>query len=133
MQLRGRFITFTVQGEGAKMRLVAFSPTAPKTMEMVWFRRIQQIKGAYLPGTEYVVFGKPAIFNNRLSMTHPEVDSAQKVAASEKMRGVYPLTERLRTRNVGLPAILRLDQRRAGRASEYWRDPAMRPLSARSG
>ncbi len=103
VQVKGRFITFAVQGEGAKKRLVGLFSDGRSTMEVIWFRRIESIRKAYLPNTEYIVFGKPSYFKatGRWSMVHPEVDSPGSVIASAGgLRGVYPLTERLRNAGV---------------------------------
>lgn len=98
--LKGRFLNFTLQGEGAKRRLTALFTDGTGNMEMVWFQRINQLRSAYHPGVEYIVFGKPEVFNGRWSMVHPEVDSQESVQAMQGFRGVYPLTERLRNRGV---------------------------------
>ena len=47
-----------------------------------------------------MVFGKPSWFNNRWSMTHPEVDSEASAASAPEKRGVYPLTTGLRQKGV---------------------------------
>lgn len=100
VQVRGRFVTFTEQGEGAKTRLVGLFSDGTKTLEVVWFRRIKWMKENYRTGVEYVLFGKPTEFNGHWSMVHPEIDSAEKAAAEKGLRGVYPLTETLRNRGV---------------------------------
>ncbi len=96
LQVRGRFVSFSVQGEGAKTRLVGLFTDGSATMEVVWFNRIKFIREHYLPGTEYVLFGKPTSFNGRWSMVHPEVDAAGSAVLTGGFRGVYPLTEKLR-------------------------------------
>ncbi len=98
VQLRGRFISFVVKGEGAKMRLVALFTDGTGLIEVVWFQRIKSIKASYLPETEYIIFGKPQEFNGRWSLVHPEVDIPTATTATQGFRGVYPLTERLRSR-----------------------------------
>lgn len=100
VQLKGRFVSFNVQGEGAKTRLVGLFSDGTGSMEVVWFRKIKQIKEAYLPFTEYVIFGKPETFNGRWSMVHPEIDIPQSLGATQGLRGIYPLTDTLRTRNI---------------------------------
>lgn len=100
VQVKGRFISLTEQGEGAKLRLVGLFTDGSGTMEVVWFRRVKAIKQAYHTGTEYIVFGKPTMFNLRWSMVHPEVDTPQNVAVADGFRGVYPLTEQLRNRGI---------------------------------
>ncbi len=100
VQLRGRFVSFAEQGEGAKRRLVALFSDGSGVIEIVWFNRIRQISEAYTPGNEYILFGKPNQFNNRWSIVHPEVDTTASIAATTGMRGVYPLTEKLRNRGI---------------------------------
>lgn len=100
VQVKGRFVSFAVHGEGAKTRLVGLFSDGTKAMEVVWFKRIKWIREAYRPGVEYVLFGKPAEFNGRWSMVHPEIDTAESAAATPGLRGVYPLTEALRNRGV---------------------------------
>lgn len=100
VQLKGRFIGFSVAGEGAKTRLVGVFTDGTGSIEVVWFKSIKNIRRSLTVGTEYVLFGKPAIFNNHWSLTHPEVDSGQKAVNNLGMHGVYPLTETLRNRNI---------------------------------
>ena len=105
VQVRGRFVTMTEQGEGAKIRLVGLFSDGSQTMEVVWFRRIKQIREAYHTNTDYVLFGKPEVFNGRWSMVHPEVDTPQSLMAAQGLRGVYPLTERLTAQGIGTRQI----------------------------
>lgn len=100
VQLRGRFVSFSEQGEGAKRRLIGLFSDGTGTMEMVWFNSISKIRQMYLTATDYVVFGKPVLFAGRWSMTHPEVETTVAAAASPGLRGVYPLTVKLRQRNI---------------------------------
>lgn len=46
VQLRGRFVSFAEQGEGAKRRLVALFSDGSGVIEIVWFNRIRQISEA---------------------------------------------------------------------------------------
>lgn len=96
VQVRGRFVTFTVRGEGAKARLVGLFSDGHSTMEVVWFRQIRKLKDAYQTATDYILFGKPTYYNGIAQMVHPEVDSPSSLAAVSGLRGVYPLTEKLR-------------------------------------
>lgn len=100
VQLRGRFVSFSVIGEGAKARLVGLFTDGTATMEVVWFKRVKQLRELYKTGNEYVLFGKPQEFNGRWSMVHPEVDPLNSTQAQAEFRGIYPLTEKLRNRGV---------------------------------
>ena len=100
VQVKGRFISFATQGEGARMRLTGLFTDGTKAMEVVWFNRIRYIREHYHTTTEYVLFGKPSLFNHTWSMVHPEIDAAAKQEASAGYRGVYPLTEKLRSKGI---------------------------------
>ena len=75
-------------------------------MEMVFFKGIKWMYEKLRPGQEFIFFGKPAGFNGRINMVHPEVDPAQNVskentpAAPGTMTGVYTSTERLKNGGV---------------------------------
>lgn len=101
VQVKGRFISFNVVGEGAKSRLVALFSDGSGTMEVVWFQGIKYIQQNIKTGVEYILFAKPTIFNGRWQMTHPEIDTIDKAIVQQGMRGVYPLTEKLRNKNIG--------------------------------
>ena len=100
VQLRGRFISAALQGEGPKTRLTAIFTDGTGVIECVWFRQARSIQKSLNPDVTYILFGKPAEFNHRWQLVHPEVDTE---AAAEKhvgLRGVYPLTEGLRSKGV---------------------------------
>lgn len=100
IQIRGRFVSFAIQGEGAKRRLVGLFSDGRATIEIVWFNRIRELQQLYSVGNEYILFGKPNNFNGRWSMVHPEVDTTSSVGATQGLRGIYPLTEKLRNRGI---------------------------------
>lgn len=102
VQVRGRFLTFNEVGEGAKKRLVGLFNDGSAMLEVVWFRSIRTIKKMYLTGQEYILFGKPVYYEpgRTWSMAHPEIDAAGKPNAGKGLRGVYPLTDKLR--NAGI-------------------------------
>lgn len=110
IQLRGRFVTFTEQGEGAKRRLVGLFSDGTGTIEVVWFKRTAQIRRALLTGNDYIIFGQPTLFNNRWSMVHPEVDGVNSTGAMQGLRGVYPLTEPLRNAGFSSKTLFTLVQ-----------------------
>ena len=100
VQLKGRFISFNVLGEGAKTRLTAMFSDGSGTIEVTWFQGIKRLREVLRTGVEYIIFGKPSTFNGRWQMTHPEIDTIEKAVSQQGMRGVYPLTETLRNRYI---------------------------------
>jgi len=105
IQLRGQFISFNTLGEGAKTRLIGLFSDGTATIEVVWFRRIRTLKDMYVTGREYILFGKPEVFNGRWSMVHPEIDITTSAGALQGLRGVYPLTEKLRSAGISSRVI----------------------------
>ncbi|MDE6206604.1 MAG: ATP-dependent DNA helicase RecG, partial [Muribaculaceae bacterium] len=100
VQVHGRFVSFNTLGEGAKMRLVGLFSDGTATMECVWFKGCREVRKRLRAGQEYMLFGRPGIFNGMPQMAHPEVDEPNSREASRSVRPVYPLTERLRQKNI---------------------------------
>lgn len=99
LQIKGRFISFNIEGEGVRKRLVGvFSDGGRRLLEVVWFSKIQALSTAYKPGVEYVIFGKPNLFRNAYSIVHPEVEVYDPAKPPTGFRGVYSLTETMRKR-----------------------------------
>ncbi len=105
VQVKGRFVSLNVMGEGAKTRLVGLFTDGTATMEVVWFRSIKVIRRNLTLGKDYVLFGKPTSYLGVKQMSHPEVDTPESAAATTQIRGVYPLTEKLRTAGIGARQI----------------------------
>ena len=95
IQLKGQFISFTPQGEGAKRRLNALFSDGTGTIEVVWFNRVKYIMENYHTGKEYILFGKPTIYKSHYNMAHPEVDPYKPEAMNRGLVGVYNLTEKM--------------------------------------
>lgn len=108
VQLRGRFITFTTVGEGRKRRLQALFSDGTGTVEVVWFNRVASIQRTYNTRTEYILYGKPSLFNGRINIVHPEVDQANSDVVQQGLQGVYNLTEALRNRSFTSRSIHKL-------------------------
>jgi ATP-dependent DNA helicase RecG len=108
IQLKGHFINFTPQGEGAHRRLVALFSDGTGIIEVVWFNRVNSIKDSYHTGIEYIIFGKPTPFNNRYSIVHPEIDVFKPGFEPTGLIGIYNLTDKLRNRSFNSRTIQKL-------------------------
>ena len=108
IQLKGRFVTFTQHGEGAKKRLQGLFSDGTATIDVVWFNRIKTIQDSYKTGIEYIIFGKPSNFNGRYSIVHPEVEIYKEENQPHGLRGIYPLTDTSRNRTISSKAIQQL-------------------------
>lgn len=110
IQLKGRFLNFTQHGEGARKRLNALFSDGTGTIEVVWFNRVRQISEAYRPGVEYIIFGKPTLFNSRYSIAHPEVDVYKPDQQNTGLKGIYSITDTLRNKSFSSRTIQQLEE-----------------------
>ncbi|MBP6948213.1 MAG: ATP-dependent DNA helicase RecG, partial [Bacteroidales bacterium] len=110
IQLRGSITDLRIVGEGRAKRLIARLYDGTGTIELVFFQGIKWISGRLKIGTEYIVFGKPSIFNQTYNMVHPEIDPAteDKLAMVGTLIGVYSSTERLRSAGIGNKVFAKL-------------------------
>ncbi|MBE6227899.1 MAG: ATP-dependent DNA helicase RecG [Bacteroidales bacterium] len=86
-----------------RKRLSVWISDGSGEMETVFFKGIRWMTEKLKPGAEFVFFGKPASFNGRINMVHPEVDPTpadNTASAGGSMTGVYPSTEKLK--NAGI-------------------------------
>lgn len=107
VQVKGSFIRFVNEGEGARKRLIGLFSDGERNMEIVWFSRLDVIANTYRIGQSYVVFGKPSLFRNTWSMVHPEVDNAEKVTDKAPFYAIYSIPDKARKKNVTQRAIRR--------------------------
>ncbi len=98
IQLKGHITHFKIEGHGRKQRLIAFFTDGTGTIELVWFQGLQWITKNFQPGLEYIAFGRPGIYNRRLSIAHPELEPAgkQEAAFESSFQPQYSTTEKLR-------------------------------------
>ena len=97
IQIRARVMRVDVI---EKKRLSVWISDGTGEIELVFFKGIRWVAEKLKPGTEFVFFGKPAAFNGRINIVHPEIDAMPSGAVSESssaMTGVYPSTEKLKT------------------------------------
>ena len=110
IQLKGRFITFSEQGEGARKRLHALFSDGSGNIEIVWFNSVKRMKESLLPGKEYIIFGKPTLYNSRYSISHPEIEESKPNLEPKGLRGIYTLTEKMRNKSLTSKTIQQLQE-----------------------
>ena len=96
----------------AVKRLSVMVADATGEMEMVFFKGIKWNFERLRPGEVFLFFGKPAEFNGRLNIVHPEVDAppaaGQSGAGTSALTGVYPATEKLKNGGITGKVMMRL-------------------------
>jgi ATP-dependent DNA helicase RecG len=99
VQVKGHILSFeTFKMSARKERVVAhFTDGSGKVMDLTWFNGGKYAKQSYKIGTEYIVFGRPNVFNGRINVTHPDIDAADKLELSAMgMQPYYNTTEKMK-------------------------------------
>ena len=101
IQLRGQILSFETQGEGRTRRLIAHFSDGTGVVDLVWFQGIKFMEKAYKVRQDYIVFGKPTVFNGRINIAHPDIDPANELVLSTMgLRPFYSTTERMKRSNL---------------------------------
>lgn len=110
VQIRGRFLSSEVIGIGRKARLNARFADTTGTIECVWFQGIKFLKEKIQAGKDYVLFGKPSVFNGKLNFTHPEIETLEEYLKKNAapFTPVYPLTEKIKKHKISAKTIQNL-------------------------
>ena len=99
VQVKGRILSFETFKMGArKKRVVAhFTDGSGRVMDLTWFNYAENAIKKYAIGREYVVFGRPQVFNGRIQVVHPDVDEADNLEfATMTMLPYYHTTEKMK-------------------------------------
>ena len=111
VQVKGRILSFeTFKMGGRKERVVAhFTDGSGRVMDLVWFVYGKNALNKYKVNTDYVVFGKPAVFNGRIQVAHPDVEPAEALELSTmKMLPYYHTTEKMKKAGMNSRTIEKL-------------------------
>mgnify|MGYP000481173899 FL=1 len=109
IQLKGEILSFETFGEGRQHRLVAHFSDGTGVVDLVWFQGIKYLLGRYKVHTEYIVFGKPTVFNGRINVAHPDIDPAEGLVLSNMgMQPYYNTTERMKRGGLNSHALEKL-------------------------
>lgn len=111
VQLLGEIRSFEEMGEGASRRLVAHFTDGTAFVDLVWFRGIKFIKKRLDLNRQYVVFGKPNMFNGRVNIPHPDVDDASMLQLNKMgLQPYYNTTEKMKRSGLNSNAMAKLVQ-----------------------
>ena len=97
IQLKGKILGFETFGEGRQRRLLAHFSDGTGVVDLVWFQGIKYVTNKYKLYEEYIVFGKPTVFNGRINVAHPDIDSpADLKLSSMGLQPYYNTTEKMK-------------------------------------
>ncbi len=110
VQIKGVINGYYTEGNGPGKRLVADFRDETGILKLVWFKGIKWITGTFSPGVEYIVFGKPGVFNGMINIIHPEIEAANKPEErlNSALQAQYSTTEKLKNQFISSKTISKL-------------------------
>ena len=109
IQLKGQILSFETVGEGRQRRLVAHFSDGTGVVDLVWFQGIKYLMGRYKAHEDYIVFGKPTVFNGRINVAHPDIDPAKELTLSTMgLQPYYNTTEKMKRAGLNSHALEKL-------------------------
>jgi ATP-dependent DNA helicase RecG len=113
VQVVGHILSFETFDMGPRReRVVAHFTDGTGIMDLVWFNGGKYAKQNYKIGQEYLVFGRPGVFNNRIQVQHPEMESGESLSSvlnsQLRMRPYYNTTEKMKKMNFTSRSVERL-------------------------
>ena len=109
IQLKGQILSFETMGEGRQRRLVAHFSDGTGVIDLVWFQGIKYLMGRYKAHEEYIVFGKPTVFNGRINVAHPDIDPAKDLTLSSMgLQPYYNTTEKMKRAGLNSHSLQKL-------------------------
>lgn len=100
VQLKGKITSIQEIQTGKTKRLSAKFNDDTGSMDLVWFQYSKWLKEQIPVNKEIYIFGKINVFNNQFSMPHPEIEVEEKKESDNRLRPIYPSSEKLTKRGL---------------------------------
>jgi ATP-dependent DNA helicase RecG len=112
IQICGKLTHIEILGQKRKQRMVVNLEDETGKMELIWFQGIKWMSKKLRPGIEYIVFGKPSIFNGKINISHPSIEekTEENLRLVKGLQPVYSTTELLKVTGLDSTGILKLQR-----------------------
>ncbi|MCK4664083.1 MAG: ATP-dependent DNA helicase RecG [Bacteroidales bacterium] len=112
IQIKGKITHFETAGQKYKKRLIGYFTDQTGIIELVWFKGVNWIKQSIKTNVEYIIYGKPSIFNNRINIIHPEIEEVikQEEKLNFSFQSYYNTSENLKKGFLNSKAIHNIQQ-----------------------
>jgi ATP-dependent DNA helicase RecG len=89
--------------------MVAKATDGSGVIELIWFKGIKFVADKVLIGSEFVIFGKPSVFNGQLNVVHPEIEVVTDGQVHQQLglQPYYNTTEKMKSSFLNSKAILK--------------------------
>jgi ATP-dependent DNA helicase RecG len=110
VQLKGQILNLEIVGAKKGKRAVAEFRDSTGSVELVWFQGIKWLAGKFLPGKEYVVFGRPSAYKGKINIAHPEVEEVKDelLKRTSALQPMYSSSEKSKLKGLDSKGIMKL-------------------------
>jgi len=111
IQLKGQIIQYAMVGAGRKKRLTASFGDETGRIELIWFKGAKWIPENFPPGKDFIIFGKPSVYKQKINIIHPEMEDPDKIKkVRSSLQTVYYTTEKMKDNYLTSKAINKLQE-----------------------
>lgn len=98
VQIKATLLSFETFDMGFhRTRVVAHVSDGTGVADIVWFSGAKYVMTNYKPRHEYIIFGRPTIFNGRYQFAHPDIDKVEDIQISDMgLQPYYITTEKMK-------------------------------------
>lgn len=117
IQVRGKILRYTREGQKPKERLIAKFTDGVGTIDLVFFQGMKYVIENFEVGKEYIILGKPNLFNGSINIIHPEFEAVEKIETqiNASLQPFYSTTEKLKSNFITSRTIQKVQ-------NNLWRD-----------
>ncbi len=135
VQLRGKISKISIIGERGGKRVVAVLSDETGSIDLVFFKGIKWIESRLLVNQEYIVFGKPTIFNEKLNIVHPEFDKIGEESniITSSMIGVYSNSDKLKSNAITIKVFTKFIYNALNMSLEYIQETLPEHIISQNG
>jgi len=110
VQLKGQILNLQIIGKQKGQRAVAQLVDGKGSLELVWFQGLKWLQGKYVPGKEYIVFGKPTVYGGKINIAHPDIEEVKEENAprANVLQPMYSSSEKAKFKGLDSKGILKL-------------------------
>jgi ATP-dependent DNA helicase RecG len=112
VQLKGFISNIRFTGNNRMLRMNAVFSDDTGSLELVWFNGVKWLKDKFKPGIQYVIFGKPSLFNHVINIMHPEVEAVSEmdILPLASLQPMYNSSEKLKIKGLDSKGIWKLQK-----------------------
>ena len=105
----------TVSTGPRRERLTVDLSDSTGALQLVWFAGTKWVREKLKPNVNYLVMGKPTLFNGQWQITHPELETDTAADSSRQLYlPVYNTTDKMKQHGLGTRALARLTETLCG-------------------